>query len=203
MLKHLLAIFLAAVCVLNCASAQQTQAKEASFDNQLRAMGYFIYSLSGINAINGINLTTEQAQKLRTLAQEIQALSPATPDLHAPYRPDLAEVRDTYLAVREEIIKGAEVSPELEKKTHKARSIESEVLRLSVKNAHYDGSGNCASCHGAPEIPDVRNLKDTEPMTESAATQSVHERYMIHMRDLFGKKGWLRSPSWRPKLTKY
>jgi len=59
------------------AAAQALRA--ASWDEQNHAMIYLIMDLSSINAINGINLTRDQAVRLRNLAREIKAASPQDP----------------------------------------------------------------------------------------------------------------------------
>ena len=92
---------------------------EANWEEQMRGMGYLILHLSSINAINGMNLTQEQALRLRQMAQEVEASSNEIPDFKAAYRPDLAEVRDIYLDVRKYIIAGKEVPEQLEKKVVK------------------------------------------------------------------------------------
>ena len=64
----------------------------ASWEEQIHDMGYLILHLSSINAINGMNLTPDQARRLGEMAHEVEAVSERVPDFETIYRPYLAEV---------------------------------------------------------------------------------------------------------------
>jgi hypothetical protein len=174
------------------ASAAQapTAAQQAPWEDQIRAMGYLIMNLSSINVINGINLTREQALRLRELARKIEAVSPAAPDLGGTFRPDLGEVRDTYLELRGTLLAGKEVPETLEKRIMQARAVESAVLRLAAGGAQPTATG-CLRCHGAPQEPDVRGLAGTKAALEKslAPRPAGKEPFLAHENGLIGQQG--------------
>ena len=156
-----------------------------SWEEQIHGMGYLILHLSSINAINGMNLTPDQARRLRQMAHEVEAVSERVPDFETIYRPDLAEVRDTYLEVRKYIISGKEVPGELEQRVVRARSIESAVIRLSLSNKKF-ACTSCLQCHREPGINDLRqdnrimaSLKGLFPKIQSSHVK-VGKRCRFH-----------------------
>lgn len=168
---------------------------EAGWEEQARGMVYLILHLSSINAINGMNLTKDQAVRLLQMAQEVEACSKEIPDFEAAYRPDLAEVRDTYLEVRQYIIHGKEVPGELESRVQRARGIESAVIRLSLSNKQWTRSG-CVRCHTEPGTRDVRLDKRTMTSINKTSyavfTHRERETFLAHMGGVFGKRGALK-----------
>lgn len=164
----------------------------AAWDEQARSMLYLIMDLSSINAINGINLTREQALRLRALAQQVEAASPARPDLKARFRPDLAEVRDTYLELQGVLLAGREVGETLEKKVMAARGTESAVMRLAGARGRPEAEG-CARCHGEPAAADVRGLAGARDALaqEPPVRGTPHESFMAHTTGLAGGEGLL------------
>jgi len=165
-------------------------ARQAPWEDQIRAMGYLIMNLSSINVINGINLTRDQALRLRELARKIEAVSPAAPDLSGTFRPDLGEVRDTYLELRGTLLAGKEVPETLEKRIMQARAAESAVLGLAADGAKPTASG-CLRCHGAPEEPDVRGIANAKAALEKslAPRPSGKEAFLAHENGLIGQQG--------------
>jgi hypothetical protein len=138
-----------------------------------------------------MNLTPDQARRLRQMAHEVEAISEKIPDFETIYRPDLAEVRDTYLEVRKYIISGKEVPGELEEKVIRARSIESAVIRLSLSNKKFARTG-CLQCHRQPGVNDLR--QDKRMMASLNMTSSPNftglerETFLAHMAGVFGKR---------------
>jgi hypothetical protein len=173
------------------ASAAQAPAPVASpWEEQARSMLYLIMNLSSVNVINGINLTRDQAVKLRELARKVEAGSPAAPDLRGTFRPDLGEVRDTYLELRGVLLSGRQVSDELEKRVGKARGIESAVLRLAAGSAQPSATG-CLRCHGAPGEADVRGLANTKAAIDKGLPPrpAGKEVFISHESSLIGNRG--------------
>jgi len=162
----------------------------APWPEQLRLMRYFIMNLSSINAINGINLTREQAIQLRAMAKEIEAVAPAAPNVNAGLRPDFAEVRDTYLEDRKLLLAGQDVPESIEKKVHQARTIESYVLRLSG-SCPKPSAADCLRCHGEPSAADVRSLPDSKAVLakDPVARGTGAEQFQAHEVCLLGKAG--------------
>lgn len=178
---------------------------EASWEDQLHGMGYLILHLSGINAINGMNLTQDQARRLYRMALEIEAVSNKIPDFKATYRPDLAEVRDTYLEVRKYIIPGKKVPEHLGKKVMRARSIESGVIRLSLDNNKFTSTG-CIRCHIEPGENDVRMNKHMMATINMSTipnfTGLEKETFLAHMAGIFGKKGLVKLLGLSPEVDR-
>jgi hypothetical protein len=177
--------------------------QEASWEEQARSMIYLILHLSSINAVNGMNLTQVQAAQLRLMALEVEAAAEKIPDLKAKYRPDLAEVRDTYLEVRKYIISGKKVPDELEKRVVKARGIESSVIRYSLRESKWARS-SCLRCHTEPNIPDIRSNKKIMTAINKTScpifTGREKETFFAHMGSVFGKKGMLKLKTLSPKV---
>jgi hypothetical protein len=169
--------------------------RDASWEEQIHGMGYLILHLSSINAINGMNLTPDQARRLAEMAREVEAVSERVPDFKSIYRPDLAEVRDTYLEVRKYIISGQEVPGELEEKVVRARSIESAVIRLSLSKKTLARTG-CFQCHCQPGENDLRQnkrLMASLNMTTGPNFAGLErETFLAHMAGVFGKRGLLK-----------
>ncbi len=53
------------------------------WERELREMGYAFLHLSNINVINGLNLSREQADKLRRLAKQVERAGEKPPSLRA------------------------------------------------------------------------------------------------------------------------
>jgi hypothetical protein len=181
-------------------SAAATQ-RDATWDEQNRAMIYLIMDLSSINLINGINLTRDQAARLRDLARQVEAASPPPPDLAATFRPDLAEVRDTYLEARRLLLAGQEVPEALEKRVGKARQIESRVLRLSLAGPTPGASG-CARCHGAPGVGDVRTEADAKTVPEKPVPPKppALQSFLAHESSLVSGVGLVKLAALAPQV---
>jgi hypothetical protein len=181
------------------AAAQAPRA--ASWDEQNHAMIYLIMDLSSINAINGINLTRDQAVRLRNLAREIKAASPQDPDVAGTFRPDLAEVRDTYLEVRRRLLAGEEIPADLEARVAKARTIETKVLRLSLANPS-PGAAGCGRCHGTPDVADVRSPAETKTILDRAMPPKppVAQSFFAHETSLVGQAGLVKLAQFAPQV---
>jgi hypothetical protein len=177
------------VLALSGCCAAGVRAEQATWDEQNTAMGWFILHISSINAINGLHLTREQAVKLRGLAREIESVAPKVPAFDKAYRPDLGEVRDTYLELRKVLLDGGEPSKELEGKVYRARGIEAAVIRQSLAQPK-EKAASCQRCHGEPAAQDVRQqaaatLADLR-MSDKA---NPHETFMAHLLGAFGTRG--------------
>ena len=189
MARTLILGFAVALCLAHLAHADQ----EAAWDDQIRAMGYLIVHLSNINVAGGLNLSREQAVALGDLARRVEAAAPPPPNLAGRYRPDLAVVRDTYVAVRQRLLAGEDVDDTLRRRVAEARRIEADVIRLSLTPLDASQSG-CARCHRAPEAPDVRKTRGG-PAYRQAAGQAVttperrREVFMAHHEGVLGKAG--------------
>jgi len=183
------AIIAAVVLISGVASAAQAPAA-APWEEQMRSMLYLIMNLSSINVINGINLTRDQALALRELAKKVEAVSPPAPDLRASLRPDLGEVRDTYVELRGTLLAGKEVGDGMEKRIMLARSVEAAVIRLAADGAQPSDKG-CLRCHGAPEAADVRGLANTKAALEKdlAPRPEGKEAFVSHETGLIGYQG--------------
>ena len=70
-----LAVLFSPACGGGAARTRSQPAKAVTWDEQNRALPYLIIHLSNINVINGLNLTPEQAVRLRALARKVEAAS--------------------------------------------------------------------------------------------------------------------------------
>lgn len=172
-----------------------------SWDEQNRTMLYLIMDLSSINAINGINLTRDQAVRLRDLARQVLALSPRSPDLQAALRPDFSEVRDVYTETRTLLLAGKDVPDAVEKRVGQARRIETTVVRLSVASPAPTAQ-SCTRCHGLPAAADVRTGEDVGAVVDrpTPAGSSVRERFIAHSEGLLGRGGFALLAAMAPQV---
>ena len=172
--------------------SEDNYVREASWKEQTRGMLYLILHLSGINAVNGLNFSPEQLQGLRRMALEMEAYCEKVPDFNAVYRPDLAEVRDTYLKVRTYIISNKSVPENLEKQVVRARGIESAVIRLSLSNRNLTRTG-CLSCHIEPRVKDIRFDKESiSPLNKASCPDfsgRKRETILAHVQSILGNRG--------------
>jgi hypothetical protein len=173
----------------------------ADWSEQNRAMLFLIMDLSSINAINGINLTRDQAGKLRELARQLEAACPPRPDLKTAYRPDLGTVRDTYMELREVLLAGKDVSAALEKKVMTARGTEAAVVRLSLAKGR-PAAKDCTRCHGEPAGTDVRGTEAVKTLLtqRSSSHYSPIETFMAHASGLAGWGGLLKLALFESKV---
>jgi len=136
--------------ILACAIvASPVLAAELSWDGQLCEMGHWILQISAINAINGLNLSREQAMALRDLARRMEAVS-KPPEMKGELYGDFAKVRETYQELRQVLLEGREVPQELQTKVADARRMESAIIRASL-TAPSEAKTGCARCHAPPE----------------------------------------------------
>ena len=186
-------MILACVAAWAIAARAAPPAPRADWAEQNGAMGYLVMHLSNINAINGLNLTRDQAVRLRDLAREVAAVAPA-PNLDGAFRPDLAEVRDVYLDVRRNLLAGEEVGEPLRQKVAAARRTQALVARLSLVNGPSSAPG-CAKCHAEPQAPDVRKTADALAAESQSVPPPLGSRkdiFLAHHTGVFGVGGTLQ-----------
>ena len=117
-----------AVCLVPLARA--AQAAHASWDDQLLEMEYLLLRISAINAINGLGLDRKQTLELRRLTRQVEQAGARPPRPRGAFRPDLAEVRDTYRQLEQIVLHQRPVSDALKKRVARARIIESPSMRI-------------------------------------------------------------------------
>lgn len=137
--------------------------KYAPWDEQLCELGYRLFANSSINVIYGVNLSREQAVKLRDLAKEVEEYGISRPETSGEFAPEVRQVRDTFMEVQKTLFEKKEVDKELEAKLVEARSLESKILREGLTVPAWDEKyGSCRRCHAEPEIKDGRISYDIE-----------------------------------------
>lgn len=142
----------ALVGVLSLLLAQSALHGEATWDDQLREMQHWILHISAINAINGLNLSKEQAVKLKALARQLDAAGVAVPMAKGKLYGDLNEVRDAYQALRDVLLKGGEIPKEIQERAMAARKKEAAIIRSSLTVASDPNApGDCGRCHAPPQ----------------------------------------------------
>lgn len=137
--------------VLGVAVSVSAFGAEMPWDDQLREMCYWIVHLSTINAVNGLNLSREQAVKLQTLARQVESAGARTPVQKGQMHPDFMEVRRTYTELRSLLLRGEDVPGSFEPQVAKARKLETDLLAASLAGGSSAGSSSsCQRCHAAP-----------------------------------------------------
>lgn len=171
-------------------------AGEAAWDTQVREMGYLIMQLSAMNAINGLNLSRDQAVKLRLVVKQVEAAGARAPNAIGPFPSQLEGVRQTYYELRESLLKNQPISDDLDRRVATARMTEAEVLResMATKPASSERSGACTSCHPKPRS----GSKSTRTATrKKAADRRLHKIrhgdkkriFVAHAEGLYSKGG--------------
>lgn len=122
----------------------------ATWEDQLREMGWLLYRTSGANVINGLNLTREQAVQLRNMARELEAAGARAPHPRGEFREDLAHVRETYRELYNVLARGEEVSDALRERVLMAREAESKAIAESLSWNAEARKNSCARCHAEP-----------------------------------------------------
>jgi len=178
---HRLVGILVASCVALPAAAGQAPLK---WEPQLREMGYLFLHLSNINVINGLNLTRDQAEKLRRLAAEVEAAAAPAPTLSAPLSPELDAVRKAWLEARDLLLDGKPVPPALEARVNQARGAESAVIRKTIRPRPLALDTRCVSCHTVPDG------NPGPPMARTPQLDALINR--AHAEGLYGTGGLVK-----------
>lgn len=150
------AVFMAVVIGGTAVRAQEKDEKEAktkyaSWDEHLYELGYRLYINSTINVIYGVNLTKEQAVKLRDLAKEVENKGIKKPEIKGKFRPEVQKVRETFMEIQKTLFEKKEVSKELHAKLADARELESKILRDGLTSPVWGQKyGSCRRCHAEP-----------------------------------------------------
>ncbi len=170
--------------------AAPLSAREASWEDQLKEMQHLIMQISAINAVNAMNLTPEQAAKLRGLARRVESAGAWRLKPGAKLGPRLETVRLTYADLRRVLIAGETVSPALKRRVGKARILEAQVIRESMAGEPKgrERTGECTRCHVRPGGGDVNSPAANKRLKR---LRNTNERgtFMAHLHGLFGKGG--------------
>lgn len=193
------------LAVISALALRTLIAAEAKWEGQVTEMGYLIMQLSAINAINGLNLSRDQAVKLRAMAKQVEAAGARQPKVDAPFCPKLEGVRKTYHELRDLLVQGRPVPKDLHGRVAKARIAEAAVLRESMATAPLPSEryGRCTSCHPAPRTSPKR-----KPAQGRAADTRLHDIrhgdkrriFMAHALGLYGVRGLQRVALSAPKV---
>ncbi len=183
-------LVLATACL---ALGARAPAAEATWESDLRQMGYLFLHLSNINVVNGLNLTRAQAVELYELAKRVEAVAESPPSLRAPLHPDLAEVRKAWLETRKLLVTGEGVPQALRTRVSRSRATESKVLRRMIRPAPLRSDTRCASCHMAPT-----SKASHQPMLVTAATKPLVDR--AHAEALYGRGGLRKLVELSPRV---
>jgi hypothetical protein len=140
---------------------------EAPWEDQLLEMDYHIFSISGINAINGLNLSRDQIIQLKALAKKVELAGAKSPGMNQPLHPGFSGVRETYRELRKTVMQGKEISPDLKARVVQARVKEAQVIRASLSSQPEGGSGlQCSRCHIAPDK--FKGMETTVPIENAS-----------------------------------
>lgn len=158
-------------------------AADKYWERELRQMGYLFLHISNINVINGLNLTRDQAVKLRSLARRVEAAVPAPPDFRKRLGPEMQKVRDEWLALRDVLLAGKQVTDAMERRVNEGRVRESRIIRAGLRPAPAERSTSCSACHQAPD----RGAASVTPMQLAGATKRLAD--LAHMEAVYGRRG--------------
>ena len=185
---------IAILCMVSALAAGPAAARQADWEDQLREMQYLMMHISAINAVNGMNLTREQASTLRGLAKRVEAAGAWVPEVEGEFEPRLAMVRQTYHELRDVLVKGEPVPKELEARVAKARVAEAAVIRESMAGAPKgsERTGQCTKCHVSPRAGAGRS-----PAQEAEADRRLHRlrhtnkmgTFFAHLNGLYNRGG--------------
>jgi len=170
----------AAVVVLACGIAK-AEDREVPWDAQLAEFGYHILCTSSINLINGLQLTVDQATRLKALAADVEKVSLKAPPNTGTFNARWQPARETFRDLEEILIKGEEVPSEMEARLRSGRAAEAAVIKASL--AHDPSKQGCAKCHA-----DVSALKPGA-QTLDGSEFNEKEKGAAHVTGPYGKSG--------------
>lgn len=201
------------MCVLAVAvvlGTPRTWASQATWDGQLLEMEYLLLHISTINAINALGLSREQAVGLRRLARQVEAVGARVPAPRGAFRPDLAQVRDTYRQLKQLVLENRPVPEKMQRRVAQARLVESAVIRSSLRDAAPGTRGRgCARCHEPPsrtftaDDPTTLSPREKRPSTVLTRFSSAQKGvFRAHLIGLYGERGALTMIRLAPQVNK-
>lgn len=158
--------------------------QEALFGQQLNYVGYLIMRTSNVNVIRGLNLSNNQAEALKKLANVLDE-KVKKPTLGGKPCAAVAEVAKVYGELEQKLLAGGELDDNYRKRINKARMLNADFVRQGLR---YDESkSHCTRCHAAP----FEKLAYGTKWKDSYSTDKMMElEYnMAHMRGLLGLDG--------------
>ena len=171
---------------LSDAVAEGTPDTEAAWRVELHEMGYLLFHLSSINAIQGLNLDREQVRELRRLALEMERVSTPPPDFRAALSSEAEEVRAAYLALSQTLLDREPITPASRRRVGQARKTEAALIRGGLHCATGDAvrGADCGSCH-RPSDPDV----EPDPIDLARLNQEPKRTFLAHTLMAYGRAG--------------
>ena len=193
-------VLISLACALSLVPAA---AREARWDDQLKEMNYLMIHISTINAVNGMNLSIDQATELRRLAWHLKRAGAAKPKATRKYHPDLRDVKDTYYELEEVLLSQEDISKSLEKRVADARVRQSAVIAESIRSRSR-GGGSCTSCHARPAPKgnsrrSKRTGKTNTPVFDSG-DYSERDIFLAHLEGLYTRRGIAELRRLAPKV---
>lgn len=167
----------------------ESPAELRSWEKQLHELNYLIMKTTAVNVIFGLNLSREQALRLRELSRKVDAAGAPVPDMSGGHQRDLVEIRDSFRRLYRTLLAREKISPTIKKRILKLRLREVEIIRKSVLGSRsfgYRGEG-CLSCHAPPKYFPLGKVD-----LQKVARMSPQERQAMdraHVRGMFGKRG--------------
>jgi len=159
-----------------------------SWEKQLNEMNYLIMRTSATNIIYGLNLSREQAVKLRRMAAIIDAAGAPVPDMRGSASPDLVRIRKTYRGLIRALIRKRPISAGLKREVTRMRMLESDIIRRSLLGARTGPRGaGCLQCHAPPRAFPRGDVSGTDTTVVSPEMRKQID--LAHVHGLFGKEG--------------
>lgn len=183
-MARLLLGFAAVLFFATCVPVAEAAAPPApaAWEQTIRELDACIHEVSLINLINGLRLTREQATRLLGLVKQVDAVAP--PQILGAVLPaDLDGCRKTYAELRDTVLKGLAVSPELERRVVAARGVQARFVRSTLLAKPRGGDIACTSCHDAPP---AAGEPQREPM---AITPEIKKQ--MDLAHIIADYGWV------------
>lgn len=175
----------------HCDLRAETYGRDNAWSVRLGELNYLIMKTSAVNIVYGLNLSREQAVRLRDLARRIDDVALSAPEMKGVEYPETAAVRDAFANLFEQILSGRQISDVMKKNLNGLRLREVEIIKKSLIGAQgfmYSGEG-CLACHAPPnKFPD----NDVSGHYLSLATVKEQDRIdRAHLKGMFGNHGML------------
>lgn len=184
-----------------------THGTDPCWDAQIREMGYLIMQISTINAINGLNLTRDQAVRLRSMVEQVEAAGAKPPTTAGPADIRLESVRKAYYELRDVLTKGRPVPKELERRVAVARTTEAKVIRESMQTIPLASErlGACTRCHAKPRSSSATGRDKAAPTQASDRLHRMRhdqarQAFVAHVLGLYGLQGTRKLKTSLPKV---
>jgi hypothetical protein len=160
-----------------------------SYLKQLNELNYLIMKTSAVNIIYGLNLSREQAVKLKRLSAIIDNRGAPIPDMKGDALPELVEVKKVFQELFHRLLYRKKLSESFKKKVKMTRILETGIIRKSIagsKRFGYRGKG-CLKCHAPSSYFPSQKASQIKLKNISPGERERIDR--AHLLGFFGQRG--------------